>query len=268
MREDIIQLPSTEAEQPLHVPMVGIAYCDKNYKMTRKCFWSCCIEYIVQGSGTLEINGNVFHPSQGDVCIFPTFSDYSCRTNPDDPWIKMWIDARGILPNELLHLYNIENLYVIENLNFSVLFKKIFDTAANKTLTPNESHFQMSLYFYEMIQKIAIHVQKNQSEISDEAKTLRNYIDRNVDCNVSIKDLSALIYRSPSQTIRIFKKAFQCTPYDYAANLKIETAKLYLKNTSMQIKEIAARVGFSDEHYFSTVFRSKTGMSPRDFRSI
>lgn len=266
MREDIINLPPAETEQPLYIPMVGTAYWDKNVVVTRKCFWSCCIEYIVQGRGKMEINGHTFYPSKGDICIFPLFSDYSCRADQNDPWVRMWIDVRGVLSNELLKLYGIENEYVIQNLNLSGIFKRVFDTASNKDLSPSESNLRLTLYFYEIIQRIAIHVRKNQSEVSDEARALKDHIDRNVNCNISIHELSALIYRSPSQTIRIFKKAFQCTPYDYASNLKIETAKLYLKNTSLKIKEIAYQVGFSDEHYFSNVFRAKTGVSPKEFR--
>ena len=210
----------------------------------------------------------MFYPSKGDICIFPLYSNYSCKADPNDPWVRMWIDVRGSLANELLHLYHIENIYVVEQLNLASIFKRIFDTAANKDLSPAECSLQMSLYFFEIVQNISVHMQKHESEISDEARTLKNYIDRNVDCNINIKELAALIYRSPSQTIRIFKKAFQCTPYDYASNLKIETAKLYLKNTSLKIKEVAYKVGFSDEHYFSNVFRSKTGMSPKEFRNM
>ena len=268
MKEDIINLLPADTELPLYTPMVGIAHWDRNQFVSRKCFWSCCIEYVVQGSGRMEINGHVFFPSKGDICIFPLYSDYSCRADANDPWVRMWIDVRGALSNELLRLYNIENDYVIEKLNLSSIFKKVFDTAANKELNATDRNLQMALYFYEIVQKIAVHVRKRQSEVSDEARTLKNHIDQNIDCNINIKELSALIYRSPSQTIRIFKKAFQCTPYDYASNLKIETAKLYLKNTSLKVKEIAYQVGFTDEHYFSNVFRSKTGMSPKKFRNF
>ena len=268
MKEDIINLSSADNELPLYIPMVGIAHWDRNQTVTRKCFWSCCIEYIMQGSGTVEINGRVFSPCKGDVCIFPMYSDYSCQADTNDPWVRMWIDVRGVLSNELLRLYNIENEYVLENLNLAPIFKNVFNIAANGELNATDRNLQIALYFYEIIQKIANHVRKSQSEVSDEAKRLKNYIDKNIDRNISIKELSALIYRSSSQTIRIFKKAYQCTPYDYASNLKIETAKLYLKNTSLKIKEIAYQVGFADEHYFSNVFRDKTGRTPKEFRNL
>ena len=112
MREDIINLPPAETEQPLYIPMVGTAYWDKNVVVTRKCFWSCCIEYIVQGRGKMEINGHTFYPSKGDICIFPLFSDYSCRADQNDPWVRMWIDVRGVLSNELLKLYGLSLIHI------------------------------------------------------------------------------------------------------------------------------------------------------------
>lgn len=268
MREDVINLPTIDSAQPFYIPMVGISYCDGSYKISRKCSFTCCIEYILKGKGTLEIDGKTFHPSQGDIYILPLLSDHVYYADPDDPWEKIWVDARGLLPNELLRIYDIENVYLIKGLNLYPQFKEIFDMAGNKKLDPAYINQQAALVFHDIIQKIAAHLHKKYTETSDEAKTLKAYLDRNIECNVSIKELSELIYRSPSQTIRIFKKAFQCTPYDYAINLKIETAKLYLKNTSLKIKEIAYQVGFSDEHYFSNVFRSKTGTSPKNFRNM
>lgn len=268
MREDIISLPPMDSDQPFYIPMVGISYCDGSYKISRKCSYTCSIEYILKGTGTLEIGGNTFHPSQGDIYILPLLSDHVYYADPDDPWEKIWIDTRGILPYELLRIYDIESVYLIKQLNLYPQFKEIFDMAGNKKLDPVYINQQTALIFHDIVQKIASRVHKDRNEISNEAKALKTYLDRNIESNVSIKELSALIYRSPSQTIRIFKKAFRCTPYDYALNLKVEAAKLFLKNTSLQIKEIAYRLNFSDEHYFSNVFRSKTGMSPKNFRNM
>ena len=267
MREEIINLPPMDSEQPFYIPMVGISYCDSSYKIVRKCSFTCCIEYIIKGIGTLEIGGKILHPCQGDIYILPMLSDHVYYADPEDPWEKIWIDARGILPNELLRIYNIESTYLIKGLDLYSQFKEIYNMAGNKKLEPVFINQQAALIFHNIIQKIAAHVHIEHTEISDEAKILKAYLDRNIESNISIKELSELIYRSPSQTIRIFKKAFQCTPYDYALNLKIEAAKLLLKNTSLKIKQIARQVGFSDEHYFANVFRNKTGMSPKNFRN-
>jgi AraC-like DNA-binding protein len=49
---------------------------------------------------------------------------------------------------------------------------------------------------------------------------------------------------------------------------RIDAARRLLSDPQLQIKEIAAEMGFSSEFYFSTYFRRETGMSPSEFRSI
>lgn len=268
MREDIVHLPPIGQEAPFYLPMVGISYCDSNYKISRRCSHTCCLEYVLQGKGTLEIGGKVFHPSQGDIYILPLLSSHVYYADSDDPWVKIWLDARGVLPNELLRIYGLESVYLVKGLNLYAQFKEIYDLAGNQKLDPAVINQQAALIFHHIIQKITAHLNQKQTQIPDEAKILKTYLDRNIEKNVSVKELAELIYRSPSQTIRIFKKAFGCTPYDYSLNLKIEMAKLYLKNTSFKIKDIAYMAGFSDEHYFSNVFRSRTGLSPKSFRNM
>ena len=49
--------------------------------------------------------------------------------------------------------------------------------------------------------------------------------------------------------------------------LKVNTAKILLKDTKMQIREIAEKLSICDEHYFSALFKSRTGTTPREYRS-
>ena len=44
-----------------------------------------------------------------------------------------------------------------------------------------------------------------------------------------------------------------------------EKAKELLENTTMKNYEIAEKVGFSDESYFSKVFKKMTGMTPMNY---
>ena len=50
-------------------------------------------------------------------------------------------------------------------------------------------------------------------------------------------------------------------------NKKVETAKRLLLYSRLSVKEIAARLSFSDQYYFSNYFKRKTGAAPRTYRN-
>ena len=52
----------------------------------------------------------------------------------------------------------------------------------------------------------------------------------------------------------------------YLKHIKIESAKKMLKNSSLQINEIAFKIGYSEPSLFSKVFKKETGVSPKSFR--
>jgi AraC-like DNA-binding protein len=49
--------------------------------------------------------------------------------------------------------------------------------------------------------------------------------------------------------------------------MRIEEAKRILASRQFTVKEVAARVGFSDSHYFSRSFRESTGLKARDYQT-
>ena len=47
----------------------------------------------------------------------------------------------------------------------------------------------------------------------------------------------------------------------------MQKAKFFLINDDLTISEIAFKVGFSSQAYFSTVFKSKFGVTPSEYKS-
>jgi AraC-like DNA-binding protein/mannose-6-phosphate isomerase-like protein (cupin superfamily) len=67
---------------------------------------------------------------------------------------------------------------------------------------------------------------------------------------------------------RRFKKSTGHTPVEYLANLRVEYAKKLMTENSMlrySIAEISVMSGYYDSHYFSRIFKKKTGMAPSEF---
>jgi AraC-like DNA-binding protein len=56
------------------------------------------------------------------------------------------------------------------------------------------------------------------------------------------------------------------TPYAYVLGKKLELAKKLLDNTNLTVKQISEKLCFSDEYYFSSLFKNKIGVSPSVYR--
>ncbi|MNJ25671.1 HTH-type transcriptional activator Btr [compost metagenome] len=53
---------------------------------------------------------------------------------------------------------------------------------------------------------------------------------------------------------------------EFLTKVRMEEAKRLLKDSDLKAYEIAELVGYSDQRYFSQVFRKHTGMKPTDYR--
>jgi AraC-like DNA-binding protein len=65
---------------------------------------------------------------------------------------------------------------------------------------------------------------------------------------------------------REFKKGTGKSFSDYLIDLPLDEAQRLLRCSQMTIYEIAQRVGFSSQHYFSAQFKRKTGLAPSAYR--
>jgi len=123
--------------------------------------------------------------------------------------------------------------------------------------------------FHKLIMKISERLvkEKQAHAKSDATDRIKDYIDRNIYEHLNIEIISRKIGLSTSQINRVFREAFETTPYEYILNRKIDTAKLLLRNTTLTVKEIAYKLNFADEHYFSNVFYKRTGVRPGKYQS-
>lgn len=93
-----------------------------------------------------------------------------------------------------------------------------------------------------------------------------SYIEKNYAERTCLKDLCKTAHMSESTLLRHFHQALGLSPMDYLMRLRIRKASELLRQTSLNITQVAFQVGFSDSNYFSRQFRKVAGHSPREFR--
>lgn len=93
-----------------------------------------------------------------------------------------------------------------------------------------------------------------------------NFIEHNYDQNISLDDIAKVINLSKPYVCNIFKKETGQNLSTYINQIRIEKAKQLLQNPANSNKDIYAMVGYSNQQYFSRVFKKMTGMTTTAFK--
>lgn len=94
------------------------------------------------------------------------------------------------------------------------------------------------------------------------------YIDEHYSENLTLGKAAQELEVSTSYLSFLFSRKMDCCFVDYLNEVRIEHAASYLKQNRLKIYEIAFKVGFRDEKYFSKVFKKVKGMSPAQFKKV
>jgi two-component system response regulator YesN len=98
-------------------------------------------------------------------------------------------------------------------------------------------------------------------------RKVKQHIKKEYKNQLYIGDFAEQLDVSNTYLSSLFKKEIGLTIKDYLIKTRIEAAKTMLRDTTLQIQEIARECGFVNEHYFSTLFKQKTHQTPLDYRS-
>jgi signal transduction histidine kinase/AraC-like DNA-binding protein len=85
--------------------------------------------------------------------------------------------------------------------------------------------------------------------------------------NFGVDDICKGIGISRVQLYRKVKAVLGLNINDYILSVRMQRAKYLLLNEDFTISEISFKVGFSSQAYFSTVFKSKFGFTPSEFKA-
>jgi len=95
---------------------------------------------------------------------------------------------------------------------------------------------------------------------------IREYIDANYFENITLTGISKIFGISSGYLSSLFYEYNGMNFIDYLSNLRIQKAKMLLKNSDLRIYEISEKVGYRDAYYFSTAFKKIVGINPTDYR--
>ncbi|MFS0723658.1 response regulator [Paenibacillus sp. 1P07SE] len=92
------------------------------------------------------------------------------------------------------------------------------------------------------------------------------YIDRNYEQRLYLKELAAQFHINQVYCCQLFKKLLGKTFSEYVTDLRIRKACELLEQSPWSIEEVAAKVGYVDYYYFNKVFKKQCRITPAKYR--
>lgn len=247
-----------------NVIMAGISYCDASYRIERSNYDAYVIEYVLDGEGVLEVDGNKYNLSAKDTYFLygGKGHKYYCKKNH---WVKIWVVISGELTDALFHAYLPEKPNVIRGVDLENNMQRIIELTGNKGLSYEELCNQVMI----LIHKILISVKDClNTDTADLAERIKNHIDENLDKPLHLNNAAALFHYSKNHLINCFRLKYGITPYTYFENQRMLVAQELLRNTQDSILGISVKLGFENPQYFAKCFKKHFTLTPSQYRKL
>ena len=272
----ILYTPSSFAKEDLlHLQETGTLTALKAHESHRSHLRSYLMFIVLNGKGTLQYEGEVYHIAEGD-CVFIDCSRAYVHETGADLWTLKWAHFYG---------HGMEGIYkkycerggtpVFRPVN-AAIFEEELDRLYDIAISDD---FLRDMKINEVLSSLLTRIMENswlpenQKSFSlDRTDTVmrevKEYIDTHYSEKISLDELSEKFFINKFYLIRLFKVRYGDTVVNYQIGQKISAAKRMLRFSDMSIEEIGFNCGFEDANYFSRAFKKIEGSSPSVYRSI
>ena len=96
--------------------------------------------------------------------------------------------------------------------------------------------------------------------------TLIELMRTNHRTRLTLREMAQIVSLSPAHLCFLFKTETGTPPARYLRKMRMRNAATLLEETSLSVKEVMARVGFSDESHFVRDFKRIYQMTPGEYR--
>ncbi len=229
------------------------------------------IIYITKGRGVFESNHRTHVVVPGSIMIVFPGVPHFYKPEYEVGWSEYWVGFKGpyvdtlcqqgfLSPRKPLFEVGLQN-------SLLAIYTQILELVQNQ-----RPLFQVraSSHVLTLIAEILAHERKNvqythSEQLVERAKFL---MEESIYSEINLNAIGEVLGVSTSHLNAVFKSYTSMTPYQYFISIKIRKAKELLEGGSLAIKEVAFRLGFDDQYYFSRLFKKKAGIPPSRWSSF
>lgn len=224
--------------------------------------------FCTEGHGIIEVNEHQqFLMKAGDIYCIPAYCQHRYYSDSSDPWSLMWFHFSSTIITELSSHKNDapvsvsdEKMNRIQN-HFIDLFTLLEQKISLGNLVCASNFLTLIL--------AETYLMEDQQVPDKQNKIIANcieYMNNHADQNLTLDELAKYAGISISYLNKLFKLYTNKSPIEYFISIKITQACNYIKLTDLKFYEIAERLGYHDQFYFSKLFKRVTGKSPKKYK--
>lgn len=247
-------------DDPINVLGIGECLWDDDFSFSREKCELTAIEFVLGGEGVLENNGETYNLRKNDVFVLRKGSRHAYYPKHGSEWRKMYVMFTGDLAEILLDAYLPNGQCAFPNCAAEPLFRELHTLAERYKGDYRALNEAVTVQFIRILNFI-----RDSGEKSIEAQ-MRDYLENSIDKPFSLKELCETFSYSKNHVINRFEEKYGITPYRYYMEKKLEAAKRMLEDTGFPLSDIAERLAFSDQQYFSAWFKSMCGVPPSAYK--
>jgi len=213
---------------------------------------------ILDGEGSLEINGNQHKLQAGSIFLFsPGCAGYASH-NPKTP-LRVAAIHFDFIAYDLTQDYLFCNM---DNVSFvGELMQEAMISAGNKL--QEEADFWLSAVLHKILPfKDYRESDYYSAEIDKLCTQIINYPER----QYKVPKMATALGLCKDHFSRIFKSYKEISPRDFVIRARIERACSLLQNSNMNASEIADHLDYSSVNFFCRQFKAQTGKTVLQFQ--
>lgn len=243
------------------------------------------IVYITHGKCHQEIDGVLYEAKHGDMIFINYGSTHSFSSDEPFGYVNICFSpevmAGGIITKEnafsLLSLTAFDELCTETDgakLTFEGDERREIETVLHAMHRECEQkptswsavvQSYLNILLAKMLRKTQAGVRSE--EMNDTWQELSEYIDSNLEGELTLETLAKKCFYNPSYFSRVFKEKFGMSFVEYVNRKRLERAVELLTQTTLPVDEISTRVGYTNRGHFYRVFSKYIGGQPSDYRN-
>ncbi|MDQ0493878.1 AraC family transcriptional regulator [Paenibacillus brasilensis] len=231
---------------------------------------------VTEGAGNIVIGGKTYPLKQGMLFYISPGVMHSLDPDTKDPPCFLTVhfsyaqvnfnDGQWDITDEprMLPLHAAQELkdaYSVQD-----LFHKLVDCWDGKLpgyeLMSRTLLQQLGIAIFQSVRK-----QQWSGSNSRKMEKIIQYMHQHVSSKITLTELSEMVQLSPTYLSRTFKDTTGYAVIEFFNKIKIDKAKELLIEGDKKVKEVAQALGFTDEFYFSRLFKRMEGISPSEYYS-